>query len=76
VITNEEYRESKQNIEKELIILEEKRRNSKDTSVNWIEKMENTLDFISTARTDFIKGNIQEKKRIFRAIGSNLILKD
>lgn len=76
VITNEEYKKNKQAIEKELIILEEKRKNSNTSSVNWIEKMENTLDFISTARRDFIEGDIQNKKRIFRAIGSNLILKN
>ena len=30
--------------------------------------MEQTLDFISTAKRDFIEGDIKTKKRIFRAI--------
>jgi site-specific DNA recombinase len=76
LITENEYKVNKSQIEEELKLLESKRNNSNKETRNWIEVMENALDFIWTARTMFLTWNIATKKSIFRAIGSNLVMMD
>ena len=46
LITENEYKENKSQIEEELKLLESKRNNSNKETRNWIEVMENALDFI------------------------------
>lgn len=73
-ISESQYKEQKQKMESEIELLEAKRQSSGVASKNWMEVMEDTLDFIKTARAKFITWDIQTKKKIFRALGSNLIL--
>ena len=46
LITENEYKVNKSQIEEELKLLESKRNNSNKETRNWIEVMENALDFI------------------------------
>jgi len=75
-ISEDEYKAEKAKTEKEVETLEIKRLAMNRGSTNWITVMENTLDFVQTARTKFLLGDIQAKKTIFRALGSNLSMMD
>jgi len=75
-ISEDEYKTEKAKAEKEVETLEMKRLAMNRGSTNWITVMENTLDFVQTARTKFLLGDIQTKKTIFRALGSNLSMMD
>jgi len=43
---------------------------------NWIKAAENTLTFAEKARAEFQAGNLEKRRQILTALGSNLILKD
>ena len=43
---------------------------------DWIKTAENTLNFAEKARTEFQNGNLEKRKQILVALGSNHILKD
>jgi site-specific DNA recombinase len=75
-ISEEEYKTSKSGLEQELKLLEAQRGSSNVQTQNWVEVMENTLDFVACARQRFVVGDVATKKSIFRALGSNLILMD
>ena len=75
-ISEDEYKIEKAKTEKEVEALEIKRLALNRGSTNWITVMEKTLDFVQTARTKFLLGDIQTKKTIFRALGSNLSMMD
>lgn len=42
---------------------------------NWLERAEQTLNFAHSARANFEKGTPEQRKDIFMALGSNLLLK-
>lgn len=42
---------------------------------NWIKEAENTLVFAERARTEFLNGNLERKRQILSALGSNHLLK-
>ncbi len=75
-ISKEEYDTQKATIKKRIEILHSQKTIQKDNTFNWIDIVENTLVFVSTAREAFMSGDIEKKKVIFKALGSNLILLD
>jgi site-specific DNA recombinase len=75
-ITETQYREQKEKLESTIALLEQRRQSSNTKEKNWLEIMEETLDFVRYARTRFITGDISTKKAIFKALGSNLVLMD
>ena len=75
-ITKAEYDEQKATIKKQIEILESQRNVQKDNTLNWVDIVENTLDFVSKAKEQFLSWDIDTKKAIFKALGSNLSLKD
>lgn len=75
-ISEDEYKTGKVQLEQELKLLEAKRGSSNIQSRNWMEVMENTLDFAAHARQRFATGDVAIKKSIFRELGSNLTLMD
>lgn len=75
-ITEDEFRNKK-----DQLISEKERLNAflkdKDNDVNsWIKKAEMLFNFAATAKKAFNNGSIEDKKNIFAALGSNLLLQD
>ena len=75
-ITKEEFDAKKQETERKITILEEQRNSTEKGGKDWTNLIEQTLDFVSLARDRFENGDTETKKKIFKALGSNLLLKD
>ena len=75
-LTEEEYRAKKAHA------LKEKARcfallNDTDAQITrWADNMETALNFVAHAKEEFERGDIEKRRRIFLALGSNLTLKD
>ena len=75
-LTEEEYRAKKAHA------LKEKARcfallNDTDAQITrWADNMETALNFAAHAKEEFNRGDIEKRRRIFLALGSNLTLKD
>ncbi len=77
LITDEEYKTSKEQLLAEQVGIEEQLKANKYSSHNWIELAEKTFDFACHARYWFQNGTLEDKKIILQTIGgSNLSLKD
>ncbi len=76
LITEDEYKSTKQVLDDELRKLEGDRNGTSMEQKSWIETMEDVLDFVTHAKTRFITGDIPTKKLIFKSLGSNLFLRD
>ncbi len=75
-ITETEFRSKKDAATKEKERLSELLGDA-DTRFNaWADNMETALSFVAQAREKFSKGSINERRSIFFALGSNLLLKD
>lgn len=75
-ISKEEYDNQKTAIKKRIELLQSQKIIQQENTYNWVDTVENTLDFVSRARERFSTGNVETKKMIFKALGSNLLLKD
>ncbi len=75
-LSEEEYRDKK------TYWLKEKERrfgllNDTDARITrWAHNMESAFKFVSRAKDDFENGGLEKRRRIFLALGSNLMLKD
>ena len=75
-LTEEEYRVKKAHA------LKEKARcfallNDTDARITrWADNMETALNFAAHAKEEFDRGDIEKRRRVFLALGSNLTLKD
>jgi DNA invertase Pin-like site-specific DNA recombinase len=76
LIDDEEYLSEKKTLLVERMRLEEKAHGSMTGTETQSESPEEMITFASTARMRFVKGTIQEKRCIFRRIGSNFFLRD
>lgn len=76
LIDDEEYLKEKQLLQLELNKLKQQQKETESRAENWLELTEKTFDFACYARIRFINGDIETKKAILAAIGSNWTLKD
>jgi site-specific DNA recombinase len=75
-ITEEELRAKKGEAMKEKERLSELLNDADGSFTRWADNMENALSFVATAREKFKNGAPEQRRRIFMALGSNLLLKD
>lgn len=75
-ISKSEYEHQKQEIEGELIKAKAQRESLMVSNVQWVKKIEESFDFISSARDHFLKGDVFKKREIAKAIGQNFFMKD
>jgi len=76
MITDEEYISQRQPLQKEIARLKDKLRHTEQRAEEWLELTEKTFKFATFAQGHFANGNMEMKKSILAAIGSNFILKD
>ena len=75
-LTEEEYRAKK------ALALKEKARcfallDDTDAQITrWVHNMETAFNFVAHAKEEFERGDLEKRRRIFLALGSNLTLKD
>ena len=73
-MSDEEFKDQKSSIIKEKQDLEARLGSTGKRIENWIENLENGLDFAVQARYRFATGTLAEKRDILATIGSNMIL--
>ncbi len=76
LITDTEYEAQRAELLNEIKIMKNKLSLTQDRAINWVELMEKAFNFVTTAREVFLKGNVNDKRQIFSALGQNYILKD
>jgi hypothetical protein len=76
LLSDEEYGRQRMHLLKEKARLEELFRDTGHRVDQWLALAEKTFVFACSARTWFAEGDLETKKSILSAIGSNLILKD
>ncbi len=76
VISDETYKQHKKNFEKEQRKLNQRINSYNTEKNNWLNKIEKIFNFAQHARVEFEKGDLQTKRRIFSALGSNFLLQD
>ena len=74
LLSDEEFKDQKSSIIKEKQDLEARLGSTGKRIENWIENLENGLDFAVQARYRFATGTLAEKRDILATIGSNMIL--
>ncbi|MEX0998394.1 MAG: recombinase family protein [Thermodesulfobacteriota bacterium] len=75
-ITQEEFRLKKSELEKEKLHLNTLLNDTDQRASEWLRTADTLFSFATTAKETFEKGNIEKKKSILSALGSNLTLKD
>ena len=75
LLSDEEYREHKAQLVAEKARMEERLRDTEHVD-HWLDIAEQTFVFACHAREWFAHGNLNDKRQILMAIGSNLLLKD
>ena len=76
LLSEEEYSQKRRELQTELASLKLKLADTEDRAAKWLELTERAFIFANCAQKHFNKGTEQEKREIFSALGSNLILKD
>jgi len=76
LLSDEEFKTQKSKLLKEKTHLEEMLNETGQRTERWLELSEKTFNFACYARYWFANGAPEQKKQIFRALGSNLFLKD
>ena len=75
-ITEEEFIAKKSVLAKEKIRLQELLNDADDRVNKWLNKTEELFVFARDAKRKFERSALEEKRKIFSALGSNLLLKD
>ncbi|MCD6423624.1 MAG: recombinase family protein [Elusimicrobia bacterium] len=75
-LTEEEFRKKKESLIKEKQRLEELLKDTGQRVDNWLEAAENVFKFAEQSKKRFETGDMETKKQILAALGSNLTLKD
>ncbi|PIR17675.1 MAG: hypothetical protein COV46_03180 [Deltaproteobacteria bacterium CG11_big_fil_rev_8_21_14_0_20_49_13] len=76
LLSNAEYVQKKDRLEKEIQDLRKQAKETEERIDNWLELTEKVFDFATNAHTAFLNGNMETKKQILMALGSNPTLKD
>jgi site-specific DNA recombinase len=76
VLTKEEYSEQKQKVLTEICLLEENMQAHSGEEVKWIGDCEDFFEFSSQLLNRFDTVDIEEKRFVLQAIGSNFVLKN
>ena len=76
LIDEPEFIKEKTNLQNELLVLKAKRNDTEMRAQNWLELTERAFNFACYSKEVFEKGDIEAKKEIFVALGSNYRLLD
>lgn len=76
MIGDEEFLVEKNKLQEQIVILKTKMKETDSRTTDWLELTEKVFHFASNARLAFLQGDVQTKREILTALGSNLILKD
>jgi DNA invertase Pin-like site-specific DNA recombinase len=76
LLTDEQYAEKKAELEAEIKQFKTQMRSTENRAENWLETTEKVFNFATHAHTAFVNGNLETKKQILLALGSNQTLKD
>ncbi len=76
LINDEEYLNEKTKLQSQIAQLKNKLRETETRAESWLELTEKTFDFATYARIRFANGDLNIKKEILSALGSNCTLKD
>jgi len=76
LLSDEEFKDQKNKILKEKALLEEILNDTGQRAEKWLELSERAFNFARYARYWFKNGSPEEKRQIFTALGSNIIVKD
>ena len=76
LINDDEYLGKKESLQGQIQELKRHLRQVEDRADNWLELTEKVFDFATNARDAFINGDLETKKSILMALGSNPTLKD
>ncbi len=76
LISDEEFIKERNELQSKINSLKEQLRETENRAESWLELTEKTFDFATYAHARFLNGDIQTKKEIFSALGSNFSLKD
>lgn len=75
-LSEQEFLDKKESLVKEKDKLNEFLTDTNKRVSQWIDKAEALLNFARDAKTIFQNGDLEEKRKILSALGSNLLLKD
>ena len=75
-ITAEVFSQKQKELERDKAQLKNALDNVNKRIDSWIKTAENTLTFAEKARAEFQAGNVEKRRQILNALGSNRILKD
>ena len=76
LIEDDEFIKEKNLLTEQITKLKQNLRNIEDRAENWLKLTEKAFDFATYAKKAFAVGNLQTKKEILAALGSNFSLKD
>lgn len=76
LIDDAEYKGERKRLKNELAGLKERLDDTEHRADRWLQLAEQAFELACHARTWFAEGDIQVKKQILEAVGSNLLLKD
>ncbi|MBN1325868.1 recombinase zinc beta ribbon domain-containing protein [Candidatus Falkowbacteria bacterium] len=76
LIDDEAFTKEKNLLQSKIIQLKEKLRETEARAERWLELTENTFNFATYAYKNFLLGDLQAKKSIVMALGSNFLMKD
>jgi len=75
-LSEEEFLDKKYTLTKERNRLQGVLNDADNRASQWIEKAEALINFAKDAKTNFENGTLNQRREIFSALGSNLLLKD
>lgn len=75
LITDEEYLGERKSLQDQILKLRSNVQTTEKRTDDWLELTEKTFEFATYARVHFNKGDINTKREIVRALGSNPIIK-
>ncbi|MGD0576482.1 MAG: recombinase family protein [Candidatus Staskawiczbacteria bacterium] len=75
-LSEEEFLDKKHTLTKERNRLQGVLNDAENRASQWIEKAEALINFAKDAKTNFENGTLNQRREIFSALGSNLLLKD
>jgi len=76
LIDDETFTKEKNSLQAQINQLKEKLRETENRAERWLELTEKTFNFASYAYKNFLEGDLQTKKNIVLALGSNFLIKD
>ena len=76
ILTDEEFKTQKLSLLKQKEELAEQLKDCDQRQNEWLELTEKTFEFVTYAKYNFEHGTLEDKQKVFQALGPNFLLKD